>query len=134
MKILTRQDIVDAQDIETETVEVPEWGGAVIVRMMSGAERGRFVQSSTTVRPDGGRETDLVNIQSRLVVMCAVDEQGNLLFGADEVDHLAKKSAMAIGRVFTVAQRLNGLAPDDIGAAVKNSAPGPNGSSPSVSP
>jgi hypothetical protein len=133
MRILTRQDIVDAQDIDTETVEVPEWGGAVIVRMMSGADRDRFEQSLTTVRPDGRREANLTNMRSKLVAMCAIDEQGRLLFGPDEVEHLAAKSASAIARVFDVAQRLNGLAPDNVGEAVKNSAPGPNGASHSVS-
>jgi len=134
VKILTRQDIVDAQDIETETVEVAEWGGAVMVRAMSGAERDQFQRSLMVVRADGKRETTMVNLQAKLVAMCAIDEQGNLLFGADEVDHLAKKSASAIERVFTVAQRLNGLAPDDLETAAKNSVPGPNGASHSVSP
>ncbi len=134
MKILTRQDIVAAQDIETETVDVPEWNGAVIVRMMSGADRDRFEQSLTTVRADGRREANLTNMRSKLVAMCLIDEEGRALFGPDEIDDLAKKSAAAIERVFIVAQRLNGLAPDDIGEARKNSAPGPNGASPSVSP
>ena len=133
MKILTRQDIVDAHDIQTETVEVEEWGGAVIVRMMSGADRDKFEQSLTTVRPDGRREANLTNMRSKLVAMCAVDEDGRLLFGADEVEHLARKSASAIERVFVVAQRLNGLAPDDLGEARKNSAPGLNGASASAS-
>jgi len=134
MKLLTRQDIIAAQDIETETVEVPEWDGAVIVRMMSGSDRDRFEQSLTVVQANGRREANLTNMRSKLVAMCAVDEQGNLLFGPDEIEHLAAKSAAAIERVFIVAQRLNGLAPDDVGAAAKNSAPGPNGASPSVSP
>lgn len=134
MKILTRQDIVAAQDIETETVDVPEWDGAVIVRMMSGADRDRFEQSLTTVRADGRREANLTNMRSKLVAMCLIDEEGRALFGPDEIDDLAKKSAAAIERVFIVAQRLNGLAPDDIGEARKNSVPGPNGASPSVSP
>ena len=134
MKILTRQDIVAAQDIETETVDVPEWNGAVIVRMMSGADRDQFEQSLTTVRADGRREANLTNMRSKLVAMCLIDEEGRALFGPDEIDDLAKKSAAAIERVFIVAQRLNGLAPDDIGEARKNSAPGPNGASPSVSP
>jgi len=133
MKILTRQDIIAAQDVETETVEVAEWGGAVIVRMMSGSDRDRFEQSLTVVQANGRREANLTNMRSKLVAMCAVDEQGNLLFGPDEIEHLAAKSAAAIERVFIVAQRLNGLAPDDVGAAAKNSVPGPNGASPSVS-
>jgi hypothetical protein len=134
MRILTRQDIVAAQDIKTETVEVPEWDGAVIVRMMSGGDRDRFEQSLTSVLPGGRREANLTNMRSKLVAMCAVDEQGNALFGPDEINDLAKKSAAAIERLFVVAQRLNGLSPEDVGEAVKNSAPGPNGASPSVSP
>jgi len=134
MKILTRQDIVDAKDISTETVEVPEWGGSVIVRMMSGADRDQFQQSCMIVRADGKHEADMRNMQPKLVAACVIDEQGNLLFGPDEVADLAAKSAVAIERVFDVAQRLNGLAPGAVGEAVKNSPPGPNGASPSVSP
>jgi hypothetical protein len=134
MRILTRQDIVAAQDIETETVEVPEWDGAVIVRMMSGADRDRFENSLTTVRADGRHEANLTNMRSKLVAMCAVDEQGRPLFGPDEIDDLAKKSAAAIERLFVVAQRMNGLAPENVADAIKNSAPGLNGASPSVSP
>jgi hypothetical protein len=134
MRILTRQDIVAAQDIETETVEVPEWDGGVIIRAMSGADRDRFENSLTTVRADGRHEANLTNMRSKLVAMCAVDEQGRPLFGPDEIDDLAKKSAAAIERLFVVAQRMNGLAPENVGDAVKNSAPGLNGASSSVSP
>ena len=134
MRILTRQDIVAAQDIETETVEVPEWDGAVIVRMMSGADRDRFENSLTTVRADGRHEANLTNMRSKLVAMCTVDEQGRPLFGPDEIDDLAKKSAAAIERLFVVAQRMNGLAPENVADAIKNSAPGLNGASSSVSP
>jgi hypothetical protein len=134
MKILTRQDIVAAQDILTETVEVPEWDGAVIIKMMSGADRDRFENSMVVVGPDGKRIANMTNMKSKLVAMCAVDEKGNLLFGADEVDHLAAKSSAAIERLYEAAQKLNALEPKDAETAVKNSAPGPNGASPSVSP
>jgi hypothetical protein len=133
MSILTRQQIVDAQDIKTQMVEVPEWGGSVVVRMMTGADRDRFEQSMVAIGADGKREPNLTNMRSKLVAMCAVDEQGNLLFGPDEIDHLAKKSAAAIERVFVVAQELNGLAPKEVESAVKNSAPGPSDASTSAS-
>jgi hypothetical protein len=134
MGLLTRQDIVAAQDIKTVDVEVEEWGGSVRVRMMSGAERDQFEQSMVMIGADGKRVPNLANMRSKLVVMCAVDEKGNHLFGPDEVEHLAAKSAAAIERVFMAAQELNALAPREAEAAVKNSAPGPNGASYSASP
>ena len=43
-KILTAQDIFDADDRIVEKVEVPEWGGSVYVRAMTGtADDGRAV-------------------------------------------------------------------------------------------
>src|SRR5258708_29039432 len=98
-------------------------GWRVIVRAMSGAERDQFQQSCMIVRADGKHEADMRNVQAKLVAMCAVDEEGNLLFGPDEVEHLAAKSAVAIERLFDVAQRFNRLAPRATRAAGKNSSP-----------
>ena len=36
--ILSRQAILQANDITAETVPTPEWGGAVRVRMLTGTE------------------------------------------------------------------------------------------------
>lgn len=134
MRILTRQDILSAQDIKSTTVEVPEWGGAVIVRMMSGAERDQFEQSMIAIDASGKRTPNLSNMRSKLVAMTAVDEDGHYLFGLDELAQLSAKSGAAIERLFNAAQELNALTPASAEDAVKNSVPGPNGASPSVSP
>ena len=42
MRILSREDIAQADDIVIEAVDVPEWGGTVLVKGMTGAERDRF--------------------------------------------------------------------------------------------
>ena len=42
MTILTRDQILQANDLVTETVEVPEWGGSVFVKSLTGVERDQF--------------------------------------------------------------------------------------------
>ena len=45
MTYLSRDAILQREDIKTEDVEVPEWGGTVRVRGMSGVERDAFEAS-----------------------------------------------------------------------------------------
>lgn len=109
MTILKKNDILLAHDLKTETVEVPEWGGSVLVRTMSGADRDDFENSLVTVGPDGKRMPDLTNMRAKLVALTVVDDEGNRLFDTADIPALAKKSASALERVFTVTQKLNGL-------------------------
>ena len=45
MKALTRDEILGADDLKTESVKVPEWGGTVLVRELTGAERDEWEAS-----------------------------------------------------------------------------------------
>lgn len=138
MALLTKQQILSAADLRTEDVKVPEWAdpasGADTVRVKSltGRERDAFEASLVQTR-GGKRETNLANIRAKLVSLALVDETGSKLFTEDEVAFLGNKSAAALDRVFTVAQRLNGISQADIEDLQKNSAAGPSASSPSIS-
>jgi len=126
MALLTKQEILAAQDLRTEDVEVPEWGGTVRVRTLTGAERDAFEASLTTVDKQGRRVPHLVNLRARLVAACLVDETGGRLFEPNEVALLGAKSAAALDRVFSVCQRLNGFTAADVEEMEKNSASGRN--------
>ena len=39
MKRLSKDDILGVEDLSTEDVEVPEWGGMVTLRELKGSER-----------------------------------------------------------------------------------------------
>jgi hypothetical protein len=117
--ILSRAAILAASDIKTETVNVPEWGGAVLVRGMSGTERDAYEQSILVVNSKG-RKVDLVGARAKLVVRCIVDEAGHRLFEDGDAPALAAKSAAAIERVFDVASRLSGLSSTDVEDLAKN--------------
>lgn len=114
--LLTKEEILGALDIETRRVEVPEWGGAVLVRGLSGAERDRFEDESLERR--GKKATDvranLANIRARLVALTLVDGDGKLLFTAGDIKALGNKSASALARVYDVAARLSGLTDEDV--------------------
>ena len=115
MKILSKSEILEADDLPRELVEVPEWGGALYVRTMTGSERDAFEAAIL-----GKNNAGFKNIRARLTALTTTDEAGNRLFEEGEVDALGKKSAAALDRVFSVAQRLNSMTQQDVEDLEKN--------------
>ena len=113
MTLLTREAILGASDIKTQTVDVPEWGGTVLVGAMNGQARDEWEQSLIT-RAGGKSEPNLANVRARLVAATVVDESGQRIFSAADVQALGNKSSAALERVCKVAQRLNGLGDADL--------------------
>ena len=111
--VLSREEILGADDIVIELVPVPEWGGDVYVKGMTGAERDDF--EAGIVRISGKSNTvNMQNIRAKLCSATICDESGKKLFTPADIKELSKKSASALQHVFTVAQRLSGLSDDDV--------------------
>lgn len=108
--MLNRDSILAASDLPTEEVPVPEWGGSVYVRTMSGTERDSFEQSIVDAKKGNG----MVNVRARLAVRVLCDDKGGRLFADSDADALGKKSGKALDRVFEVAQRLCGIGAKDV--------------------
>jgi hypothetical protein len=102
MALLKREEILKAEDLPTETVKIPEWGGDVLVRGLTGAEREKLEGQIT-------KDSEEDAIRARLVSMVCLGEDGKPLFTEADVAALKDKSAVALSRVFAVAQRLSGL-------------------------
>jgi len=115
---LSREAILAAQDLAREEVDVPEWGGTVLIGSMTGAQRDAWEQ--TLLPKSKGESVDIANIRARLVAICAVDEAGARLFTDSDTVALGAKSASALERCAKVAQKLNGLSGDDVEAARGN--------------
>ncbi len=107
--MLDRAAILAADDLPRELVEVPEWGGSVHVRTLTGTERDAFEQSVIVAG-----EKNLGNIRARFAVLTICDENGDRIFGERDAVDLGKKSAAALDRVFAVAQTLNGFSSSDV--------------------
>ena len=128
MGLLTKAQILGVADLVHEDVDVPEWGGTVRVQMLTGAERDAFEQEIVT-RQGKRVQMNLANVRARLVALCLVDEEGQRVFGESDVKALGRKSALALNRVFEVAQRINGLTEQDIEELAGNSDSDQSGSS-----
>ena len=127
-KILSKADILGCSDLRFETVAVPEWGGSVRVRTLSGAERDAFEATLMKIL-NGKRVPDMDNLRAKLLAATVVDEEDKPIFGVHDLVALGRKSAVAIDRIFAVAQRLNAMAPESVEESIKNSMPGPSASS-----
>ena len=113
-KFLTKEEILKADDIVIEVVEVPEWGGSVHVKTMSGTERDSFESEIVDIRNGVQAKTDTKNIRAKICARSICDEDGKLLFTEKEAVALGKKSVSALQRVFQVSQRLSRISDDDI--------------------
>lgn len=119
---LTRDAILEADDLQKERVDVPEWGGPLWVRQMSADEIGAYSKHS-------GKDDATSVTLARLVVATACDESGALLFGQDDVPAVGQKNPDVIARINQAALRVNGITAEAAEKAAKNSDAAPSDSS-----
>lgn len=128
-KLLSKAEILQAEDLNHEDVPVPEWGGDVRVRTMTGSERDQFEGYCVSAGKNGVGGLD--NVRATLLSLVLVDEEGERLFTKRDVAALGRKSVAALDRAFEVAQRLNRLSNRDVEELEENlsKAPGEDSSS-----
>ncbi len=113
MKTLTRDEILGADDLNTESVDVPEWGGTVFVRELTGSERDTW--EASVVKTNGTKVTiDSRNMRAKLVALCVVDADGKRVFTEKDAIKLGAKSAAALDRVVDAARRLSRIGEDEL--------------------
>lgn len=102
-----RDKIRNAQDIQSELIEVDVWGSAVVeVRSMSSKQRSHMLRESMN---DKG-ELDFESMYPQLLVACCYDPDTNaLLFERDDMEWLHDKNAGAVEKLAQAAMRLSGL-------------------------
>lgn len=112
---LTRALILKALDLPTQEVEVPEWGGTVLIRAMTGAERDAFEASMIVEKEGDDRRARMINVRARLCASVIVGEDGvTSIFTPADVAELGGKSAKALNRVFEAARKLSGFTEEDV--------------------
>lgn len=111
--LLNKDQIKSVSDLETQEVDVPEWGGTVRLKSLTGTERDRF--EASVVQGQGRNTTvNMQNLRAKLVALSAIDGEGNPLFTEEDVKWLGGKSAKALNRLFNAAQSLSGLSESDV--------------------
>ncbi len=107
---LTREQVLAADDLRTEWVDVPEWGGALKVRGLSVAEVNHIVNLST-------RKGKLETMQSALFTFVRGVVEPH--FDDADIDDLKKKSAVVL-RVVKEINRVSGITDTALDDAEKN--------------
>lgn len=121
MSYLTREQILNADDLKTQEVKVPEWGGIVVVRSMTGTERDAFEASIVDNTHGNTPKMKLDNFRAKLVVKTVIDpETKKAMFTVADIEVLGNKSVAALDRVYDVAQKLSKISAEDVDDLIKN--------------
>ena len=114
---LTREQILAINDAQTESIDCPEWGDNIFIRVMSGTERDRFEALHV--------KDPTKDFRARLAVATVCDSVGQLLFSHDDIDAVSAKSSVVLDRIFSKAVKLNGISSQDVDELGKTSPPTP---------
>jgi len=113
-----RDQILAAEDIPSEKVQIPEWGVTIEVRGMTGAERTRIMDKA--VDQQGG--VNLQFVYPEIVIATSFDDvTGEQIFNPSDRDTLLTKSAVALDRLAQVGMRLSGFTQESADEAGKDS-------------
>lgn len=112
-----RERILNAKDIQSETVTIDEWGVEVEVRGMNGSARARLLQNVM----DKQGNINLEKMYPELLITTVFDpHSGEQVFQITDQELINAKSGSALDKVAQVAMRLSGLQPGAVQDKEKN--------------
>lgn len=111
--LLSKDQILGADDRAFREVDVPEWGGSVRIGTMTAAERDAF--EASMIPEKGKKQADkMANFRARFVARCIVDAEGKPVFTEADIVQLGRKSANVLSRLFDECRELNGMTEKDV--------------------
>lgn len=113
-KYITKDDILNAKDIDIIEENVKEWGGTIRMKVMSARER-QILQ-----RKFKGDEIPVDLMEDLLSRIILKPDSNELMFTPDDIVRLAEKSSLVIGRLFQKAAEINGLTAQSVEELRKN--------------
>lgn len=113
--MLDRASILAAKDIITETFPIPQWGGDVTIRMLTGEQREELESRIQTFK-SGAKKS----VRALAAVYSLVGEDGAPLFTQSDVAELAAKSGVALDTIFDHVLKLNAMTKAEAGELEKN--------------
>ena len=104
--MLSKSDILSSK-IALPFIDVNVFGGTLRVQAMSAGTRDIFEQRMGNL--DEIEKGVSINLRSTFLIHCIVDESNNLMFDMGDVAALSEKSSVDMDRLFSAAQKVNGL-------------------------
>lgn len=118
MKLLDRAAFFAAEDSKFEDVPVPQLGGMVRIRVLSGEARDAF---NAYIKSFGDEPRQASAINAALLVQTCIEESGEPMFTLEDIDAIRKKSVGALDVMAAAAMRINGMGVEAVPEAEKNS-------------
>lgn len=127
--VLSLDQIMAADDLQTEWVAIPEWAPkgdpnrevyGLFVRSLNGKERADWQQASML----GNGKNATINFQQttvKLVSLACVDAAGKPVFTAAAANQLRQKNSAILERISDVAMRLSGIGDEEMATVSGNS-------------
>jgi hypothetical protein len=132
-ELLSKDEIFGMDDIPMEEVVVPEWKNRkVIICGLTAAGKNAYQASLVEIKGTS-RKVRMENATAKLLVRTIVNRQRQPIFTETDIERLGAKSAAALERLATVANRLSGMDEKENAELVKNSDAAQSGDSPTVS-
>lgn len=124
---LSPAEIVRKRPRATRWVLVPNLGGKVLVRALSGTERDAF-ESSLVIQRGKTRTMSTANVRAKLCALAIVDPQyypGELrqAFDEDQIAELGQVDAGDLSKIYDAAAELSGISEADVEELAGNSNP-----------
>jgi hypothetical protein len=121
-KALSRDDFFSdrAMTLDIEPLDIPELGGRIYVKAMSGKQRDAFEAWALS-------EKGPKNIRGKAAARCLCDAQGNRLFADQDAGRLGEIKVSILQKVFAAIQRLSGLTKEEVDELEQGSGAGDPG-------
>lgn len=96
------EEILNRDDFTFEELEVPEWGGTIRIRSLSGNERTKITNMVNKHRDGDG-------MFEQVIIFGTVDENGRPVFRSDHLAVLKEKSAFVTQRIGSKILEISGF-------------------------
>jgi len=115
---LTREQILNVNDIKVKEIKVEQWGGTVFIRQLTRGEQDKYLKrqyGTTRMKQDmraKQQEISAVNIYGHDAFLCACgicDKDGKRLFSNRDIQELEKKNGEAIGEIAAAIVEFSGM-------------------------
>lgn len=114
---LTRDQILQAArtaTIERDKLTVPELGGEIYVRGMSGTERDAFEDGLRIRKGRKTGQTDMRNFRAKLAVKVIVTEDGQRILNDEDASIFGQLPAGVLDRIISRCSELSGIAEEEV--------------------
>ena len=122
---LTKEQILNADDLPRKKLKIPEWGGDVYICKLSAKERdaweGICLEVGSCLEKSEFKKYASMRIKETLIYYALCDKNGNKLFtNLEDIEKLGNKAGHVIDRISEDIQNFNKISEKDLDDIEKN--------------